>query len=466
MGWVRAALVVVLACALCATARAAPPRSLSSGPPGPCRSAEEGEASFADSELEPILVRDPRRPRRLVAAWTAGTHTTGTTASRDGGRTWRRAKPPGLARCSGGPGQFAGDPWLTFGARGNAYLSVIAGDVIGSTVSARVLVSRSVDAGRTWARPHEVVPGGVYNDKESITGDPRVPGRLHVVWTRRLGGFGENGIAYYSRSDDAARTWSTPVAINAPPLQVPLNNQVLVARDGTLVDVYDLVNYGQQIPGGGVRVPFQVMASRSTDGGRTWAQPARIATLPQYGSDLALHAPNGDLVRAAPLSSRAAARDGTLYVAWQHNESAASGEIRLARSLDAGRTWGAPTVVARPGAQAFQPTVAVASDGRVAVDWFDFRHYRPSSKGLPTDVRIAISRDRGRTWARRRLAPTFDYERAPRVELEGIDSLGSLVLGDYFGLAPVGRGFGAALSLPTAAAKRHRGPADVYLARP
>jgi hypothetical protein len=62
-----------------------------------------------DSEVEPTLAVDPRRPRRLVAAWQqdrfvapGGARSNVTARSRDGGRHWRRRLVPGVSRCTGG----------------------------------------------------------------------------------------------------------------------------------------------------------------------------------------------------------------------------------------------------------------------------------------------------------------------------------------------------------------------------
>src|SRR5215207_3842828 len=67
-------------------------------------------APIRDSEVEPTLAVDPRRPRRLVAAWQQDRFgETGhaalsivTAYSGDGGRHWRRRLVPGVSRCTGG----------------------------------------------------------------------------------------------------------------------------------------------------------------------------------------------------------------------------------------------------------------------------------------------------------------------------------------------------------------------------
>ncbi len=83
-------------------------------------------------------------------------------------------------------------------------------------------------------------------------------------------------------------------------------------------------------------------------------------------------------------------RAGTLYIVWdtdpRHHDGAGCGDtltgngasgspkpnaIKLAYSRDLGRTWSAPITVARPsGRRAFWPWIAAGAAGRVAVVWY------------------------------------------------------------------------------------------------
>src|SRR5437667_225748 len=70
----------------------------------------------------------------------------------------------------------------------------------------------------------------------------------------------------------------------------------------------------------------------------------------------------------------------------------------LARSTDGGLTWSTPERINRdPSVTAFEPSVAVRSDGTIGVTYFDFRSNTPDIATLPTDYWIARSTD-GVTW--------------------------------------------------------------------
>jgi hypothetical protein len=84
---------------------------------------------------------------------------------------------------------------------------------------------------------------------------------------------------------------------------------------------------------------------------------------------------------------------------------------------------------------AFTPSVDVASDGTVAVTYYDFRNNTPDPSTLPTDAFAVFSHDGGSTFGGEvRLTPaSFDLDLAPRA--------GGLFLGDYVGLSHAGATF-------------------------
>ena len=87
------------------------------------------------------------------------------------------------------------------------------------------------------------------------------------------------------------------------------------------------------------------------------------------------------------------------------------------------------------GVAAFTPSVDVASDGTVAVTYYDFRNNTPSTSTLPTDAFAIFSHDGGATFGGevRLTHHSFDLDLAPRA--------GGLFLGDYVGLSHVGATF-------------------------
>jgi hypothetical protein len=85
--------------------------------------------------------------------------------------------------------------------------------------------------------------------------------------------------------------------------------------------------------------------------------------------------------------------DNSVYLAWTVGEEAGA-DIRLARSSDGGRTFGAPAVVARTGGYSDAPKLAVDQEGTVHV-------VHGESSGGPfglSHVRYTRSHDGGRTF--------------------------------------------------------------------
>ncbi len=394
------------------------------------------------AEVEPHVAASPDG-RTVVAAWQqdryrdGGAHGLGVSVSTDGGATWRPSVVPGATTCPPEGEDQTSDPWVTVGPDGAIYLSHIPGKRTPNgpqPFRAPVAVHRSTDGGRTWSGRFIASRGGTFADKESITADPRRPGTVYAVWGQ------DSRAALFSRSDDGGQTWSAPVEVVAQRRFRGAVNLVLsVLPDGAL-----LVTYAGGDPGGGGQA-FQ--AVRSDDGGATWSAPRRIAGWPARQVVI-----RGRLVRTGMLNTTAVAPDGTAHVAWARLSGGfrARGAILASRSRDGGRTWSRPRAVGRSRRQLFLPALAAAPDGTVGVSYYAF------TRRSRTVVRLATSRDAGRTWRSRPLHRAFDFRTAPRAEA-------ALFLGDYTGLTALGPGrFGAAIAV--ARRPGPRGRSDVRFA--
>jgi BNR repeat-like domain len=403
-----------------------------------------------NSEGEPSVAVNPRDPNNVIAVWQQDRFTVDGGAlsnivgvSKNGGRTWRRILVPGISRCTGGTDERTSDPWISIGPDGTAYLATLTftehPDLVGLAGPTSMLASRSTDGGITWSRPVTVVNANVYDDRESVTADPRLPGHAYYVWVRRLGVVGAEGTEIFSRTTNGGRTWSAPrqiTKLRSGTLPDPALIEAL--PNGTLVNLYLLANASPFLPPSAPRTPWEVMVQRSTNQGTSWSAPRRIARIfpPSAPSD----PDTGAIVRAYNLISADVGPDGSVYVAWNVIRSERSSQILFSRSRNSGRSWTAPRALTTVRTQAFLPSLAVAGNGTLGVTWDDLRNDRPGDGRLTTDVWLARSRDRGASWRETHVAGPFNTLTAAPTDSTGI---AGRFLGDFQGLAGFPRGLAA-----------------------
>jgi hypothetical protein len=458
---------LALALALAGPVAAGPglvgPLSLASGP-SPYAGCTVGQfnnaTNFVNAEVEPFVAVNPTNPANLIGVfqqdrWSnGGAHGLSTVVSFDGGATWSEPSAPHFSTCAGGTSANGGaydrssDPWVSIGPDGTAYqvsLSVSADE----TTSA-VLASTSTDGGLTWSEPATLnidpqTPH--FNDKESVTADPKLPGTAYVVWDRSgfpsdsasftalNHSFAFRGSPFFSMTTDGGRSWSAARQIGPNQNIGTIGNQIVVEPDGTLVDFF---HFGK---GSGFDTPNSsfIGGMRSTDGGAHWSPPFVISTNPvvqvtdpETGVPLRTGSDVGGSIEDVAVDPST----GQLYVVWEDSRfSGTHNDIAMSTSTDEGKTWSEPVKVNQTpfGATAFTPAVDVLSDGTVAVGSYDWRNNTPAA-GLPVDYFVVHSHDRGATWFEARLTPaSFDVENAPLSR--------GYFLGDYQGLANNGEAF-------------------------
>jgi len=401
---------------------------------------------YAGAEVEPQVAIDPRDASHLIGVfqqdrWSdGGARGLRTGYSFDGGLTWSLAQTS-FSRCTGGNagngGDYAraSDPWVAIGPDGLAYQIAIAfnGATFAAGSSSAVLVSRSIDGGRTWSAAATLIRDGVepFNDKESITADPLVAGHAYAAWDRLEQN--AHGPAWFSRTTDGGASWEAARPIYDPGgRNQTLNNQIVVASSGTLYDFFTEFDTGQNDV-----VTTHLALVRSVDRGVTWSAPVRVADSRAVGT----HDPQ-NVLRAlrdgANLGSFASGPNGLLVAAWQDSRfsGGARDGIAFSRSTDGGNTWSAPLQVnAVPGAQALLPAVSVRPDGVIGVLYYDMRNDTADPATLFVDTWLATSSD-GVTWSERHVAGPFDLNTAPVAD-------SGLFIGDYQGLAGTSGGFAA-----------------------
>ncbi len=400
-----------------------------------CEGVSAGTATFAPGgEVEPYLAINPVNPNNFIGVWqqdrwsNGGSRGVAGAISMDGGGTWARVTAP-FSRCSGGNAANGGDyeratdPWVSFGPDGTAHQVALAFNNRANADNA-ILVSRSVDGGRTWSNPITVRRDGAqaFNDKEAIAADPTDARYVYVVWDRLAG---NNGPTWFARTADGGASWEPAREIYNPSAQgQTINNQIVVLPDGVLVLFFtEIADAGPQL---------RIM--RSADKGATWSAPITIAAHQGIGT---VDPETGTPIRdGSILGAIAVGKSGTMAAVWQDARFAGGVRdgIAFARSTDGGLTWSVPVRVnGDPAVPAFLPTIAIRDDGLIGVSYFDFRSNTADPATLPTDSWLATSSD-GIAWQERAAAPAFDYATAP---LAGE----SYFLGDYTALGAAGTTF-------------------------
>ena len=175
-----------------------------------------------------------------------------------------------------------------------------------------------------------------------------------------------------------------------------------------------------------MRTTIELVASE--DGGQTWSDPVAVSPTVrrgygERGDDSGASGVFGTL-RVVQGSQPEVTPDGTVHVAWMDSTDDDSqegvGEIQVASSSDAGRTWSAPVVASvfnevefRPRSAYFRfwasafPQIASGPNGEVYVVYTGRPADKPNDDG---DVFMVSSTDGGTTWSRPRVLNDDDTE--------------------------------------------------------
>jgi hypothetical protein len=443
---------------------------------------------FVNSEVEPQVGVDPGDPMHVVGVWqqdryrsVGGARAIGAGVSQDGGNSWLSVAPIPYFNATDPLGAaFARytDPWVsiapTSGIVYAAALGLTPSTALPVPGHTAVLVSTSTDGGFTWNAPSTLIdtqanpgtlPTNEANDKEMVVADPKNGNIAYVVWdqldfpsdTANIEAIHASAAVrenvFFSKTTDGGHTWSTAQNVtNFQNLDAASGNLLVVEPDGTLVDVCTLFH------GSGTQPPqvgqITVAVIRSADGGNTWSDPIVGPAVEAIGvTDPDTGAPvrDGNQLLSVAVDNSGGPNNGNLYAVWADGRFSnfTHEDIALSVSKDDGKTWSdpikvnqTPTTVPAGDQQAFTPTVAVNSDGAVAVTYYDFRNntdLTPGS-GLPTDYFIVVNPDpvsNPSNWTEAKLTDTsFNMENAAPTSR-------GLFLGDYQGLAAAGQNFDA-----------------------
>ena len=364
------------------------------------------KANSTRSHAEVLVAADPQNANHLLGCSmiepkepTAQLYNTLAYVSTDGGATWQ----PSLEVDRGLLG--SADPACAFGAKGEAYFSTIVsekGGRLSEDYKSRLAFYRSLDAGKTWSQPVDMLS----LDREFITVDTRsdkYKGRIYV----HANGFSRNVVEgeepttgfLYFHSSDGAQSFSTPTLLALPRPRMSVGHSIgAILSDGTYVALFwDLKNpddsHGNLRPTDKPNATLECLTS--SDGGETFSRAVVAAPINVGYSEA------GSLVPSVAVDSSEGPFKDKIYVAWPDWRSARS-EILLISSSDKGKTWSKPIVVnddyaraSNEGPDDFMPAIAVNSSGVVGVMWYD-RRENPDDLGY--FVRFSASTDGGESF--------------------------------------------------------------------
>ena len=338
----------------------------------------------------------------IVAAFQVGRYLEGGAAnggwatSTNRGATWIHGYLPGITPAGGGSHGRVSDTAVAYDAKHGAWMIVSLTLVSPPAIHGdSIVVSRSIDGGRTWKKPVTVAKTGSGSDFDKPwiacdNGSSTSPhyGNCYVEWDD----YGKGGLIDMSTSSDGGVHWGAPK--HTADSATGLGGQPVVQPNGTVI-----VPYASATEDG-------ISSFRSTDGGATWELRVPVA-LPGPNH----HIVAGDM-RSGPLPSAEIDGAGRVYVAWEDCRlrgpscpNGAPNDIVMSSSSD-GLGW-SPVARIPTGPvgvrEDFVPGLGVdpstsGSTAHVALAY----HYLPTTNCNPSSCRVHVglvrSSDGGSTW--------------------------------------------------------------------
>lgn len=411
-----------------------------------CNVATPYYTSPGGKEGEPYVAVNPVDPTNRISVWMDAARATDDTAfTTDGGLTWTLSIPPGIDGCTGNntqPWEASGDPWISFGPDGVAYLSTLtwahfATPPFSDYVSV-VHVQTSHDGGRTWSQPVLVSAPDSVSDKPMVIADPHRVGVAYEIWRNQsfglpVGGRGKTRL-YFAVTRNGGETWSAAMTIaGGEPSAFFGNPQVSVLRNGTLVATSSLANSH-----GGT----DLLAWRSRDAGLDWEGPVviRHATGGSLAAICGQTTAGGDTSAASGQQTVVGGHSVVLVTIDGASAAAGSGEVLLSRSDDGGTTWRTWTVL-RSSPPVILASVTAGPHGTLGLVWdqINTNAVDCSEPTIPTQSLVAVSSNGGMRWSEPVTLGAASWNLASGIR--GSGGFSGYFVGDYQSLAPTRDGF-------------------------
>jgi hypothetical protein len=349
----------------------------------------------------PQLAANPVNAGNLVVAnkIDSPTYSCALNVSHDGGVHWAQTLIPVPVIGRHTPDCYAPD--VSFGADGTLYLSFVtlAGRA-NAPYAAWVETSR--DGGRTLSPPLRT-PLGADAFQVRVAADPRVPGRVYLVWLKGspplvLYGFGSTGNPIeVVRSDNGGRSWNAPVQVSpsdrlrviSPAVAFGPKDQLYVLYLDLGSDSLDYAGASGGNPGPPYSGPWQLVLARSSDEGAGWSQSTVGDVVPDRRF----------IVYTPPFPSIAVDQGtGEIYAAFETGHNGAA-DVALWRLRAHALRWQGPVRVndtpENDTTDQYLPKLAVAPDGRLDVVYYD-RRADPSN--TLNEVSFQSSYDSGKSF--------------------------------------------------------------------
>jgi hypothetical protein len=312
------------------------------------------------------------------------------------------------------------------------------------TAAGRVVAPAKL-AGLSLADPEVVVPAGARNPTVALD---RASGTLYLAFAREIPGPDPDEPvlqAVVARSTDQGRTFSEPVVVNDPTERVDTSvvspTHVAVGPGG---EVYVLYQHNVDSEYDEYGLSYLRLA-RSEDRGATFSAPAAIAGPDVEGVTTTMSmaslfvAPDSDLfISFIDDREELAARIAGMPEPDAHDHDAVppAVHLRMARSGDGGRTWGASVLVAKPMCACCGTRMAQGGDGPLfATTRSAFLELKDSYDAVRDPI-LSASTDDGATWseARKIHDDNFKISACPDVTAGlAVDSTGRLHAAWYTG---------------------------------